>query len=252
MKLLELFSGTHSIGKIAKEKGYEVYSLDRDLGAECPLKSGYKSDNHFKEDIMTFDYKQFPKGYFKVITASPVCLWWSVLRNTWIGRKLKSHGDTIITKEILEEDIKKYGEPMVDKIFEIIDYLEPQYWWIENPQTGRMKEYINDLVPYHDVDYCKYSDWGYKKTTRFWTNIENFKPKICKKDCENIISYNQQKLHKNRIGNNKNDITMDNDKIIRINTAELRKKFKHKKDISVSFGGGSNRLERYRKKRDNS
>lgn len=246
MKLLELFSGTHSIGKIAKEKGYEVYSLDRDLGSECPFKSGYKSDNHFKEDIMTFDYKQFPKGYFKVITASPVCLWWSNLRNTWIGRKLKSHGDKIITKEILQEDIKKYGEPMVDKIFEIIDYLQPKYWWIENPKTGRMKEYINELVPYYDVDYCKYCDWGYKKTTRFWTNIENFQPKKCKNDCENIIVYNKQKLHKNRLGNNKNDITIDNDKIIRINTAELRKKFKDKKDVSVSFDGGSNKFERYR------
>ena len=31
VRLLELFSGTHSVGKIAKERGYEVYSVDRDL-----------------------------------------------------------------------------------------------------------------------------------------------------------------------------------------------------------------------------
>jgi hypothetical protein len=25
-------------------------------------------------------------------------------------------------------------------------------------------------LPYTDVDYCRYSEWGYKKRTRIWTN----------------------------------------------------------------------------------
>lgn len=244
MNHLELFSGTHSFGKVSSKLGYNVYSVDRDLGAECPLKSGYISNTHIKEDILTWNYKVYPKGYFKIITASPVCLWWSALRNTWIGRKLKAHGDTIITKEILEQDIEKYGIPMVDKVFEIIDYFQPQYYLIENPKTGRMKNYINELIPYYDVDYCKYSNWGYKKTTRFWTNIEGFISKKCNNDCDNMIVSNNQNLHKNRMGTSTTII--DNEKIIRVNTAELRKKYKHTKDCSKDFGGGSNRLERYR------
>ena len=185
MKLLELFSGTHSIGKVCEKRGIEVVSLDRDIGAECPFNSGYKSKKHFKEDIMTWDYKQFEPGHFDIITASPVCLWWSRLRFSWIGRKLK-HMDRKLTRQDIEDDILKYGIPMVDKMFEIIDYLRPKFYWIENPQTGRMKEYINPLIPFYDVDYCKYSDFGYKKTTRFWTNIEGFKPKLCNKECGNI------------------------------------------------------------------
>ena len=30
VKLLELYSGTHSVGKVAKEKGWDVVSLDLD------------------------------------------------------------------------------------------------------------------------------------------------------------------------------------------------------------------------------
>ena len=247
MNLLELFSGTHSIGKVAAQKGYKVYSLDRDLGDKCPFDSGYKSYKHFKEDIFKFDYKQFPKKYFKVITASPVCLWWSNLRNTSIGRKLKGM-DRPLTMEDINNDIEKFGIPMVDKIFEIIEYLEPDYWWIENPQTGKMKNYIGDFVPFYDVDYCQYSDFGYKKTTRFWTNIEGFIPKRCDgENCINLIGdTKKQRKHKNNLSSSKT-IILDG-KYININTKELRIKYKDfpnviKRDKITKL---TNKYERYR------
>ena len=178
MNHLELFSGTHSFGKASSKIGYNVVSLDRDLGDSCPFKTGYKSGHHIKEDILTWDYKQYPRNHFKLITASPVCLWWSICRLSWIGRKIKAHGDTIITREILNNDIELYGVPMVDKIFEIIDYFKPEFYIIENPLTGSMKDYINDGIPYYDVDYCRYG-FKYKKPTRFWTNIPNLQFNKC-------------------------------------------------------------------------
>lgn len=177
MKLLELFSGTHSVGKVASESfGYEVTSLDKDLEADI------------KTDIMTWNYKDYDEKHFDIITASPVCLWWSHLRRSWIGRKCKSiHPTDIITADILQEDIDKLGKPMIDKVFEIIEYFKPKYWWIENPQTGKMKDYISNKYPnyntYYDVDYCQYCDWGYKKRTRIWTNITDFTPKLCHSKC---------------------------------------------------------------------
>ena len=188
MRVLELFSGTGSIAKVCLERGWDVVSLDRDMKADI------------QEDIMTWDYKKdYKPGDFDIITASPVCLYWSSARASNIGRKIKAHGDKIFTKELFLEDIDKYGKPMVDKVREIIDYFKPKYWWIENPQTGRMKSYITDL-PYYDVDYCKYSDWGYRKRTRFWTNIKNFEPKTCKKDCGYYIKGG----HTNSLGVYKN------------------------------------------------
>ena len=168
MNHLELFSGTHSFGKVSSKLGFNVFSLDRDLG---DTNQGYKSNHHIKEDILTWDYKQYPKGHFKLITASPVCLWWSMCRFVWIGKKLKIHGDKIITREILDKDIEDFGVPMVDKVFEIIDYFNPDYYIIENPQAGRMKEYIPPNLPFYDVDYCQYG-LPYKKPTRLrWSSL---------------------------------------------------------------------------------
>ena len=187
MNHLELFSGTHSFGKVSSKLGYNVISLDRDLDENCPF-TDYISNNHIQEDIMEWDYKIYPVGYFKLITASPVCLWWSHLRRSWIGRKLKAHGDKIITAEILDNDIELYGVPMVNKLFEIIDYFNPDYYIIENPFNGKMKEYINELIPYYDLHYCMYG-FDYRKTTRFWTNIE----------LQNINRCNHKK-HKRTLG----------------------------------------------------
>ncbi len=251
MKILELFSGTHSVGYCADKLGHKIVSLDRDLQAKSKIYD-YISENHIKEDIMTWDYKKnFKKGDFDIITASPVCLYWSKLRNCWIGRKCKAiHPTEIITKEILEEEIRLKGQPMVDKIFEIIEYFEPKYWWIENPATGKMKDYIKDSYSkyntFYDIDYCKYSNWGYQKKSRFWTNIKDFIPKLCKKDCENIIQIGNKKQHKIILGNGYSII--DGKKVLS-NTKALRDIHRlhfDNKNRKGCVSGGNNRLLRYR------
>jgi hypothetical protein len=53
MLILELFSGTGSVGNVAKELGHEVVSLDRDMEADI------------RADIMDWDYTAvFPTGNF--------------------------------------------------------------------------------------------------------------------------------------------------------------------------------------------
>jgi hypothetical protein len=173
MKVLELFSGTGSIGKVAEKEGYEVVSLDMYLPATI------------KSDIMKWDYKSaYPVGHFDVITASPVCAYWSHLKYSCIGRKMKGT-DKKYTRDSIKKDIDKFGKPMVDRVREIINYFKPKYYWIENPQSGSMKNYITNL-PYYDIDYCMYSNWGYRKRTRFWTNIKGFNALKCDKKCGNM------------------------------------------------------------------
>ena len=78
VKLLELYSGTHSVGNVCKEKGWEVISLDLE-NADINI------------DILKWDYKKdYKEGDFDIIWASPPCHTFSNCRRCWIGRKIKA------------------------------------------------------------------------------------------------------------------------------------------------------------------
>ena len=155
MNILELFSGTGSIGKAGEELGHKVYSID--------ISDKYHKPT-WKGDILKWDYKQFPKGHFDMIWASPPCCAFSSILNICKN------------KEEREAYERKHGLPFLLQTRKILDWYEPKYWGIENPYSSRMKDYIDDL-PQVRVCYCMYG-YTYKKPTRIWTNIP-FEPKYC-------------------------------------------------------------------------
>ena len=156
MKLLELFSGTGSVGNVAKTLGWEVVSLD--------LKNA-----DINVDILTWDYKKYEPNYFDMVWASPPCTEYSMAKTT------------------APRNIPKANEVVV-RTLDIINYLNPTYFVLEHPQTGYLKkhDFMQDRY-YVDVDYCKYG-MPYRKRTRLWNNIYNWIPRpLCQKDCGNIV-----------------------------------------------------------------
>ncbi len=211
MKVLELFSGTGSVGKCCEAIGWDVISVDLLLPAthEC--------------DIMDFDYKQYSKDEFDIVWGSPPCTAYSNLQGCWLGRK-KGNG-ILFTKEVMEKDMDE-ADKLVLKTLEIIDYFKPHYWFIENPQTGKLKNReIMKNIPFYDCDYCMFSDWGYKKRTRIWTNKEEWETRLCDGSgaCGNMILSQHQKV----LGNG---YEMIDGKKVLCNTKELR--IKHKKNVA--------------------
>ena len=84
--------------------------------------------------------------------------------NTFSKMRLSNVGRYGVTMETIQQDISLIGLPILRRTEEIIDYFKPSLYFIENPQTGRMKDYFDR--PYYDVDYCKYSDWGMRKNSQ--------------------------------------------------------------------------------------
>ena len=91
MKVLELFSGTGSVGKVARQLGYEVTSLDKDMMAA------------YRCDTMDFDYGAFEPEYFDVIWASPPCTEYSKAKT--IGTRNIAFANVIV---IQSQKIIKY------------------------------------------------------------------------------------------------------------------------------------------------
>ena len=110
MRLLELFSGTKSVGRAFEALGWEVTSLDTDATTRPTICA----------DIQEWDYRTYPPGHFDFIWASPVC--------TEFSRAL-----TRRPRRLTE------GDGLVLKTIEIIGHLRPPWWAVENPRTGLLK-----------------------------------------------------------------------------------------------------------------
>ena len=149
MKVLELFAGSRSFSKVAEEMGMETFTTD--------FKPFDKID--YVVDILDFDVSKLP---FKpdVIWASPPCTYFSVAS---IGHHWnKDH--TPKTEQA------KLGVKIVQKTLDIINFLKPDYFFIENPR-GKLRrlEVVKD-IPKTTVSYCQYGDTRLKPSD-IWSNF---------------------------------------------------------------------------------
>ena len=143
MRLLDLFSGTGSVAKVAAEAGWEVVSVDICDKLEIPT---------HKADILSWDYRIYPVGHFDVVWASPPCTHYSQAKTQGV------------------RDIEGSNR-IVQRSLEIIRYFNPSRWFMENPDTGKLKDqFVVEGIPFSIHDYCRYG-FLYRKRTRIWSNV---------------------------------------------------------------------------------
>ena len=162
MKVLELFAGSRSVGKIAEELGMEVFSSDL-IEFE---------GIHYPISILDFDVNKVP---FRpdVIWASPPCTGFSVaaIGHHWAGGK---------GAYIPKTETAKLGIELVRKTLEIVNHFQPTYWFMENPRGVLRKLDVVKGLKKNSVTYCQYGDERMKPTD-IWTNSDVWTPKpMCK------------------------------------------------------------------------
>jgi site-specific DNA-cytosine methylase len=177
-KTLDLFSGTQSVAQRLRFLGYEVITLDLDG----------RTDSTITADLLSWDYTVYPPGYFCVIAASVPCAEYSIAKTT-------------APREFVRADA------LVCRVLDIVEYFRPKLWWIENPRSGFLKDRpMLQNVPFVDIDYCQFSDWGYCKPTRFWggPDLGGLPHVKCPgKNCPNMLrGANGVSGHREKLGGN--------------------------------------------------
>jgi len=136
MKILELFAGSRSIGKVAEERGHEVFSVD----------------------IQKFEGIPFSPD---MIWASPPCTTYSIAA-------ISHHRPT---RKPLSHFAYK-SDKLVKNTLRIIDYYKCIYY-IENPRGLLRKQHFMLGLPSVTVWYCTYGDTSAKPTDIWSNNIRN-------------------------------------------------------------------------------
>ena len=167
MKVLELFAGTRSIGEAFEERGHEVFSIDWDKQFE---------NIDWYADISTITIQDIIEkfGQPDVVWASPDCSSYSIAAISH-HRKREDDGNLAPIS-----DYAKFCDKTNVHLLELIEGLNPKYYFIENPRGGLRKMRFMQDLPRYTVTYCQYGDKRMKPTD-IWTNHPNpkFKP-MCK------------------------------------------------------------------------
>ena len=173
MKLLEIFKGTGSVGKVAKKMGFDrIISIDFDP-IYTPTIETY---------ILDWDYKKFyrdTKFIPDFIWASPPCNTFSPLAYPLKERNTKT-AEPLSERAII-------GTKILYKTLEIIEYFlklnKKMGYCIENPRGMMRNDKIMKKLYKETTYYCYYGDIK-RKPTDFWTNfitdLEPIKGATCK------------------------------------------------------------------------
>ena len=159
-RLLELCSGTGSVGRAFTTRGWDVVSVDCDPVCNAVICC----------DLLELTAEQcLARGQVDFLWASPPCTQYSIARTTGPPADLEA------------------ADRLVQKCLDLAAELGVGYI-MENPWTGKLKNRpVVQGIPMRTCDYCMYGA-PYRKRTALWTNTE-FTPArpLCTYNCGSCV-----------------------------------------------------------------
>jgi len=161
MKTVELFAGTQSFSKVARELGHETFCVDNNP----------KFDNDLTSDIdinliVTTLNKQLKNA--DIVWMSPPCTTFSMAAGN-------THWNEDRTPKT---ESAKLGKKLLELCWLVAEYCidNNKIFFIENPRA-RARWFLP--IEYRKTAwYCQYGDTR-AKPTDIWTNLKNWNPKTC-------------------------------------------------------------------------
>jgi site-specific DNA-cytosine methylase len=154
LKILELFAGSRSVGKIAEQRGHKVFSVD--------IKPFEKID--LVKDINELNADDVPFIPDLCIAGTP-CTTYSICA-------ISHHrGENFKPKSEFAQLCDDMNVRLL-KLFRYYESLNPDFvWFIENPRGALRKMWFMQNVPRTTVWYCQYNDPAKRaKPTDVWSN----------------------------------------------------------------------------------
>lgn len=162
MRVLELFSGTGTLSRVARERGHETFTIDLHEPADWNTDMLYTST----ADVQNATGWEKPD----MVWASPPCDGFSVAS---IGRMWERDEHGVPHPK---HPTSMTGVMLLRRTLALISALNPTVWFIENPRgmMRRRPELVG--LARNTVTYCQYGDTRMKPTD-IWTNAELWDPR---------------------------------------------------------------------------
>jgi len=168
MKILELFAGSRSIGKVADMFGHSVFSVDW---------KAYDRIN-LSMDIGAMKLSDVP--------FIPDMVWCSFDCTTYTIAAISHHRNGTEPKSDYAKKCDAVNQHVISLIAQWILFNPSMVFFFENPRGMLRKMPFMQPFTRHTIWYCQYGD-DRAKPTDIWTNSKSWKPRpIChngNKDC---------------------------------------------------------------------
>lgn len=174
---VDLFSGLRGGGSGFVKLGFRVIGVE--LNGE--VNSQARELHHYIEDhvMSIFDIDEewckaliSRHGKVKVVWASPPCTSFSVASCGYHWNPPEADGSRTPKSESAE-----LGVALVEHTLKVIEWLNPDYYWIENPVGILRKLPLLSHLQHHKITYCKYGEERMKPTDLWGKFPSSWKPR---------------------------------------------------------------------------